>query len=90
METVIGARRLDDVQGHKDNKETWLKVKSRRQYKEKNELFLSTIFMAKIPEEASSRQIWDFVLKEGRMNYRLIRDIILPKRRDRRGIGLAS
>lgn len=81
----MGARRVYNIQGHDDKKEAWHKVESRKHFKEKNEMFLSTVFMAKIPEKASSRHIWDFVLKEGGVNIRLIRDIILPKRRDEKG-----
>lgn len=57
-------------------------MESRRRFKEKNELFFSTIFMAKIPEKAYSKHIWEFVMKEGGLNGKSIRDIILPKKRD--------
>lgn len=38
--------------------------------------------MAKIPEKAYSKHIWEFVMKEGGLNGKSIRDIILPKKRD--------
>lgn len=62
VEAVLGARRIEKVD-NKNEDQDWKIVENRRTFNEKNELFLLTVFMARLPEKVTSRQVWEWVIR---------------------------
>lgn len=82
VEAVLGVRHQDKKKENEVDSE-WKTVENRRTFKERKELYLQTVFLAKIPANASAEQVWDWVIREGKINFPAVRDIILPKKRDK-------
>lgn len=83
MESVLCERKELRIQLQIKKEQEWRTTENMRTFKEKNGLFFSTVFTAKIPEKATTRQVWDWVISKGRINHKLVRGIILPKKRDK-------